>query len=210
MAQVQIIRPDGRTVVVGGQGGIAGIPRSRPELDALTFRRSELQSQIGQLRESREELSSNIDRMGDSPGRAALQLRVAEVDKRILRLDRELDAVNDQIAAAPTPVASQVFTTVPPRRDPVEQAIADNIVPLTGILSSFFLLPLAIAFARLLWKRGTAASARPVLNEQAMMTRLEQLQTSVDAMSLEVERISEGQRYLTKLNAEKDKAALPR
>jgi hypothetical protein len=42
------------------------------------------------------------------------------------------------------------------------------------------------------------------------VARLEQLQTSMDAMALEVERISENQRYVTKLMGEKDRSALPR
>jgi hypothetical protein len=209
--QVQIIRPDGRTIVVGGQGGDATtIPRSRAELEGLFARRGELQAQIEQLRENREELSDAISEMGDSPGRAALQLRVREVDERILRIDRQVDALNDQIASAPTIITGQVATTAPPRHDPVEQAFADNLVPIAGMVSTFFLLPLGIAFARLLWKRGTAVATRPALNEHAVVTRLDQLQTSMDAMALEVERISENQRYLTKQIGEKDRAALPR
>ncbi|HEX6069772.1 MAG TPA: hypothetical protein VFZ18_08100, partial [Longimicrobiaceae bacterium] len=59
-------------------------------------------------------------------------------------------------------------------------------------------------------KRGTAIGARPAVNEQLLVGRLDQLQTAMDTMAVEVERISEGQRYVTKLMAEKDKAALPR
>jgi hypothetical protein len=209
--QVQIIRPDGRTIVVGGQGGTpAGVPSTRAELEALAGRRGELQAQIAQLRDNREQLTDAINDMGDSPGRAAMQLRVREVDERILRLDRELDGVNDVIAATPMVVRGQVVTTAPPRRDPIEEAFARNLVPLAGMFSTFLLLPLGIAFARLLWKRGTAVAERPALNEQAVFARLEQLQTSMDTMALEVERISENQRYVTKLMGEKDRAALPR
>jgi hypothetical protein len=210
--QVQIIRPDGRSITVG-QGGNAGtitLPRTRGELDALAFRRSELENQVQRLRGERADLLRAIKEVGDGPSRPAYQLRMAEVDERIIRIEREIDAVSDQIAAAPTVIRGQVVTTAPPRVDPVERAIADNIIPLTGMLSTFFLLPLAIAFARLLWKRGTAVSARPALSEQAMVTRLEQLQMSMDTMALEVERISENQRYLTKQIGEKDRAALPR
>jgi len=205
--QVQIIRPDGRTIVVG-QGGSP--PASRQELASLAARRAELESQIAALRGNREQLARTIDQMGDSPGRPALQLRVTEVDERILRLERQLDGVNDQIASAPSLlIGQQVATTVPPG-GALERAIARDLIPLTAIVSTFFLLPLAIAFARLLWKRGTAVASRPALADHAVVTRLEQLQTSMDAMSLEVERISENQRYVTKLIGEKDRAALPR
>jgi len=207
MQDVRVITtPDGRSITIGGRGGGITSPQA---IEGMRAQRAELQSQVNALRESRSELSATIERMGDSPGRPALQLRVAEIDQRILRLERQIDGINEQLASAPA-IAMSPVVTIPPRRDPVEDAFARNMVPMFGMFSTFFLLPLAIAFARLLWKRGTAVGARPSLNEHAMVARLEQLQTSVDAMSLEVERISEGQRYLTKLNAEKDKAALPR
>lgn len=205
--QVQIIRPDGRTIVVGGQGGATGVPRTRAELEALLLQRSEMNEQIGALRARRNELDEQRHQ-ASGPQRAAIEARMAELDARRIALDSRLDLINEQISSAD--VSALVTTTIPPRRDPVEDAFARNMVPLFGMFSTFFLLPLAIAFARLLWKRGTAIGARPALNEHAMVSRLDQLQTSVDAMSLEVERISEGQRYLTRLNAEKDKAALPR
>ena len=205
MQDVRVITtPDGRTITVGGRGGIT----SPQELEGLRAQRAELQAQVNALRENRSELSATIDRMGDSPGRAALQLRVAEVDQRILRLERQIDGINEQFASAPA-IAMSPVVTLPPGGT-FERALARELVPITAIFTIFFLAPLAIAFARLMWKRGTALATRPALSEQAIMTRLESLQTSVDAMSLEVERISEGQRYLTKLNAEKDRAALPR
>ncbi|HET9453436.1 MAG TPA: hypothetical protein VFO66_04040 [Gemmatimonadaceae bacterium] len=206
MQDVRVITtPDGRTITIGGRGGAPSTPQA---VEGLRAQRAELQAQVNQLRENRAELAATIERMGDSPGRPALQLRVAEVDQRILRLERQIDGINEQIASAPA-IAMTPVVTLPPGGT-FERALAREIVPITAMFTLFFLAPLAIAFARLMWKRGTAVAMRPALNEQAIVARLESLQTSVDAMSLEVERISEGQRYLTKLNAEKDKAALPR
>lgn len=206
MQDVRVITtPDGRTITIGGRGELPSTPQA---VEGLRAQRAELQAQVNQLRENRSELGATIDRMGDSPGRAALQQRVAEVDQRILRLERQIDGINEQIANAPA-IAMTPVVTLPPGGT-FERALAREIVPITAIVTVFFLAPLAIAFARLLWKRGTAVASRPALGEQAIMTRLDALQTSVDAMALEVERISEGQRYLTKLNADKEKAALPR
>ena len=56
--------------------------------------------------------------------------------------------------------------------------------------------PLARAWGRRLERGGAAASLAPAMGEQ-----LQRIEQSVDAMSLEVERISEAQRYLTKLQA---------
>jgi hypothetical protein len=56
--------------------------------------------------------------------------------------------------------------------------------------------PLARAWGRRLERGGSAAALSPAMGEQ-----LQRIEQAVDAMSLEVERISEAQRYLTKLHA---------
>lgn len=171
------------------------------------MQRSELQGQIGDLRSRRNELDEQSHRVSGE-ARLRIQAQMAEVDARKTALESQLDRVNEQIANAPA-AALMPVVTLPPGST-FERALSREIVPIFGMFSLFFLAPMAFAFARLLWKRGNAAASRPALGEQAIMTRLDALQTSVDTMSLEVERISEGQRYLTKLNADKEKAALPR
>ena len=84
----------------------------------------------------------------------------------------------------------------------------DIVVPIVAIISVFVLAPMAVAFARLIWKRASEpARPRPVESE-SLHRRLDQLQSSVEAMAIEVERISEGQRFVTKILAEKDREAL--
>jgi hypothetical protein len=65
-----------------------------------------------------------------------------------------------------------------------------------GVFTFFVLFPLTIAYARRLWRRGalTVAELPKVLAER--LTRLDQ---AVDTIAIEVERISEGQRFLTKV-----------
>jgi hypothetical protein len=82
---------------------------------------------------------------------------------------------------------------------------ADMIPPqVVDIALGFFIMcavmvvgwPLARALGRRLERSGQPAAITPALTEQ--LTRIEQ---AVDAMSVEVERISEAQRYLTKLQS---------
>jgi len=56
--------------------------------------------------------------------------------------------------------------------------------------------PLARAFGRRLERSGPAATISPVVAEQ-----LQRIEHTVEAMAIEVERISESQRYLTKLQS---------
>ena len=66
--------------------------------------------------------------------------------------------------------------------------------------------PLARAWGRRLERGGTSSSLSPAMGEQ-----LQRIEQAVDAMALEVERISEAQRYLTKLQTGRvtESAALP-
>jgi hypothetical protein len=65
----------------------------------------------------------------------------------------------------------------------------------------FVLGPFAIALSRFIWKRA-AAPPRPGVLDPMAAQRLEQLQQSVDTIAIEVERISESQRFVTKLLSE--------
>lgn len=89
----------------------------------------------------------------------------------------------------------------------VPSGLARDVIPpqAVDITVAFFLtiaviiigLPLARAFARRMDRRGTSAE---IPNEIA--SQLNHLNQAVDAIALEVERISEGQRYTTRLLSE--------
>ncbi|TMG80664.1 MAG: hypothetical protein E6H78_18175 [Betaproteobacteria bacterium] len=80
---------------------------------------------------------------------------------------------------------------------------SDTFIAITAILSVFVFAPFAIALARLIWKRASNGGSRPRLDSDQIQRRLDQLQQTVEAMSIEVERISEGQRFVTKLLSDK-------
>ncbi len=77
---------------------------------------------------------------------------------------------------------------------------------LTGIIIVFILavvLPISIGFARRLWR---AAPRRDITPPQASVgdsQRLERLEQAMDAIAIEIERISEGQRFVTKVLSER-------
>jgi hypothetical protein len=62
-------------------------------------------------------------------------------------------------------------------------------------------LPISVAIARSIWKRTTARGLPSAPAEDAR--RLERVEQAVDAIAIEMERMSEGQRYVTKLLAER-------
>jgi hypothetical protein len=93
----------------------------------------------------------------------------------------------------------------------------NNVIPpqVVDISIAFFVMcaimvigwPLARAFGRRLERSGPAATAIPA----GMGDQLQRIEQAVEAMSIEIERISESQRFLTKLQSANtpEHAALP-
>jgi hypothetical protein len=77
-----------------------------------------------------------------------------------------------------------------------------------SILSIIFIMfPLAVGAARAIFKRSARPGPPPaVFTETAQ--RLERLEASVDAIAIEIERVSEGQRFVTKLLSESQPAPM--
>ena len=84
----------------------------------------------------------------------------------------------------------------------VQPQFGDNVIPPQAVdisLAFFFTiafiavgLPLARAFARRMDRRGAAAP------DPEITPRLDRIEQAIEAIAIEVERVSEGQRYTTK------------
>ncbi|HEU4993590.1 MAG TPA: hypothetical protein VFT29_02185 [Gemmatimonadaceae bacterium] len=77
------------------------------------------------------------------------------------------------------------------------------LIAITGIVSVFVAFPIAIAIARVIWKRASEGPRPKQVDTDSIHRRLDQIQVSVEAMAIEIERISEGQRFVTKLMSER-------
>jgi hypothetical protein len=117
-------------------------------------------------------------------------------------IQEAIEEVRAEIAAAR---AQGQSITIQPQFDP------ENVIPpqAVDISVAFFVmlafivvgLPLARAFARRMDRRGATAT------ESDIVPRLDRIEQAVEAIAIEVERVSEGQRYTTK--AISDLRALP-
>jgi hypothetical protein len=131
-----------------------------------------------------------------------LESRLAEVNKRISVVDGMLasnSASLAQAAAVPGAVVEPVRII---QQGPPEEAYIVGIVFIV-----IFLFPLSVAMARRIWKKSvTAVVAFP----RELADRLTRMEQALEATSIEVERIGEGQRFLTRLFTEGESArALP-
>jgi hypothetical protein len=183
----------------------SGVPTTGQEVEALRIKlndlREELQDAASRRRTTSEQLRSSDNRA--APG---LEQRMAVLDARIVRIEKDISTAGEQLRNATPQALVEARENMP---DPavIADRISNDIVPIVAIISVFFLAPFAITISRFIWKRSTPRP-RPALVDQATQQRLEQLQQSVDTIAIEVERISEGQRFVTRLLSEKDRPAL--
>jgi hypothetical protein len=186
------------TQVELGQGVVIDIPRTRQELRALRDRRSELSGQLSSATDRRERLAREITSASGSD-RSGLEQHLAVLDKRILQLETDLARTGQALTMAPAPLlagpeAGLIFGTF---RE-------ETFAGLTAVFFIFVLGPIAFGIARRMWKRAKVVPA----TQEAVIAgaRLERIEQAVDAIAIEVERISEAQRFTTKLMSESKQA----
>ena len=169
------------------------IARPSQELDAARALRSELRSQTERLENKRSDITRELTN-DETKGadRAGLEARLKTVDGQIAQIDEQIAAANLQVAKA----AAVPGAVVEPPRFVRSGPDPDMVVGLPITLGFLLVLPLAIAQARRLWKKN-AMVIGPVPTE--VRDRLEQLGQAVESISIEVERIGEGQRFITKV-----------
>ncbi len=86
---------------------------------------------------------------------------------------------------------------LPPDLSRVVRSVEQTALGLMGLLAAIVILG---PFARMLARRTERrAQMAPSMELQTLHRQMEQLQQSVDTMSIEVERISESQRFQSKL-----------
>jgi hypothetical protein len=187
-------------VQVPGPGGFGatvvrtGSPAAMYE--ALKQQRSELRDQLDRLEDQRENLTDELRTPNTSDiDKKGLEQRIANVDLRIVDVEKQIAEADLAVAkAAAIPGAVQPPPAPRPRQGPPEEVFV-----LAGIFMFVVILPLVIAYARRIWRRGAATVAAI---PQEIYDRFNRLDQAVDSVAIEVERIGEGQRFLTRLHAE--------
>ena len=157
----------------------------------------------GQLRELAAQRNNLVDQLAEAnatnltgPAKTGVEQRIAAVDKRIADIDQQIAAVDAQVStAAAVPGAVVEHIQVRNNND-----IPDEAFVLMGLFIMVVLLPLSIAFARRIWKKSvTVVSSLPA----DLMARIQRIEATVESSGLEIERIGEGQRFVTKLLSER-------
>ncbi|MEP7000955.1 MAG: hypothetical protein ABI969_10795 [bacterium] len=174
------------------------------DLAALRVRASELSNQLRSATGRRADVQRSL-KNATGADRSGLEQRLGVLDARIARLESDIDQNGSQLASLS---AGRAQTTQPyggPNNFPRDRAL-NNMVPIAIVFTLFVLAPIAVSIARMFWKRGSLPRQAPgsVDNTQ----RLERMEQAIDSIAIEVERVSEGQRFVTRLMSDRQAAAL--
>ena len=181
---------------------LEALPRSPQEVQGLRERREILRDQLERATNRRAELVRVLDGEGErelsNAARTGVQQRLNVLDERIIQLERDQAATERLLSNAPPDVLASTVATAR-----VEGQRVDEDVAVLTAFSTFGLgVLLTLAVGRLRRRRagrhGTITSANAALPHDP---RLERLALAVDAVAEEVERIGEGQRFVTQLLA---------
>jgi hypothetical protein len=173
---------------------------SARDVAALRARASELSNQLRSATNSRSEVQRQL-RGATGADRAGLEQRLGVLDARIARLEGTLEDNGTQLASL---AASRTAGSQPafPGDNFSRNRAMDNLVPIVIVL--FVLSPIAVSISRMFWKRGSMPKHSVQSPENAQ--RLERMEQAIDSIAIEIERVSEGQRFVTRLMSDRQNA----
>ncbi len=137
-------------------------------LQGARAQRSELRNQVDRLEDKRNDLTRELNNaQTPSSTKPGLEARIKEIDARISATEQQVATADLAVAqAAAVPGA----TTEPPR--PIRNGPPEEVFAIPIVFTIFVLAPIAIAYARRIWKRGATVIA-PI--PQDVRNRLDQL-----------------------------------
>lgn len=174
---------------------LSNAPMTAQDVAVLQARRSELSRQLssaeGRRRDAQRELLTAVG----PQDRAGLEQRIGVLDARIANLENDIGDVGRQLSSASAALATTGRSGFA-SGESARNRLADNAGPLSILFILFVLSPLAVSISRGIWRRGStpSQSASP-----ADAQRLERMEQAMEAIAIEIERVSEGQRFVTRL-----------
>lgn len=188
--------------------GLTSVPATAltsRDVAALRARGEELSNQLLSAAGRRTSVQRSL-RDATGADKAGLEQRLGVLDARIARLETDIDENGRQLASLS---AKRLTSTRPPFEgfnNFQRSRVMDNLVPMVVVFTIFVLTPIAISISRMFWKRGSLP--KHAIPSPENTQRLERIEQAIDSIAIEIERVSEGQRFVTRLMAERQDAAL--
>jgi hypothetical protein len=171
---------------------LPGIQDPSQVLRGFREQRSELRDQLDRLEDQRTELQDQLNAITDAAAKPGIIARIQMIDGRIIAVDKAIADADAAVARAAA-IPGAVIPDPPelPRNGPPEEFFVFLMV-----LTIFIVVPIALAYARRIWKKGVQTVTEI---PQDVYERFNRIDQAIDSVAVEVERIGENQRYVTKL-----------
>ena len=174
------------------------LPKTSAEVEALETKKQQLTEELANVSARRHELSEEIRVAPDGASRTGLEARLRVMDQRILQLENDIAATSKQLSSTPAEVLAIAQSENRPQNNDgsFDEGLAAGMFPLLGL---FAVVTLWRRYRRR--RRGGIAPSNENLMAESNQ-RLERLEHGMEAIAIEIERVSEGQRFVTRLLSE--------
>jgi len=165
----------------------------------MVKQREVLGDQMERLKDERRDISNRLngEEQLSQADKAGLEKRLTTLDGRIEAMDQQIAGADAQVAATAAVPGAVVEPPPIERHGPPEEVFV-----LGGIFMFVAIMPISIAYARRIWRRSAAAVAAI---PQDIIDRFTQIDQAVESIAVEVERIGEGQRFITRVLSDQGK-----
>jgi hypothetical protein len=178
---------------------------------SLLSHRSNLQMEIGRLENRQLELAQMLN--GARPGRErnVMEAQAQSVEEQLAGAKNALSVIDARLAGQPVPLlpTPPVITEIgPPQVITVSGGLSDELIWSSGGIG--LLLVLAM-FGMMIYMRRIAKLTREALTavERQVSSQHATLASGIDAIAVEVERLGEGQRFMSKVLSGGEAKAAP-
>ena len=192
--------------VVGPQSGPAGTAVSAPSggpgsLDRLSYaqlrdRFNALQSQRQTLADRRSNVAGTYER-ATGISKEGIGARLAVMDQSMVNIESQLADVGQAMVNRP----QSSFPMIPPNGGNPAKVAAQTLFASAAVFAAmlFVIVPAAVRRAKRRWLREDGLGGT---RNVAGADRLNRIEQAVDAIAIEIERVSENQRFMTRLMTE--------
>lgn len=165
--------------------------------EAAKAYREVLLEQRDRLRETRSSVASAMrDEQRTTADISGLEKRLSVLDEQMVDLEKQIGQANvkeAQAAAVPGAIIEPPPYVRPPGPD------WDAVLGGGALFSFAMLFPFAIAYSRRIWRRSAKTT---VMLPPEVATRMQAMEDAIESVAVEVERIGEGQRFMTQALSE--------
>lgn len=163
----------------------------------LKSKQEVLSNQVDQLAEKREDLARELQSRTDRVDREGLEARLKQLDTQLQQAEVDLAAVTKEMAAAAPASISE-----PPMRT-IFQGYGEDDMFAAGFSGAAIMFALFLPFIiRNFFRRRHAARTMTTTQPSIAAERVDRMEQAIDSIAVEIERVSENQRFMTRLLTE--------